>query len=158
MTRRSLTDYCIFLGHALVSWKTKKQATVFRSSTEAEYRSMAATTCELLWRLSYLLKDLDVPISQPVTLFCDNKVAQQIAANPCYYQRTKHLDIDCHFTRERYKMVFTNCLHSVQYPNSRYLDKTLGYNSTQLLGFQVGLAGNSNLRGGFRIIYILLIY
>ncbi|GJU05589.1 retrovirus-related pol polyprotein from transposon TNT 1-94 [Tanacetum coccineum] len=54
--RKSLTRYCIFLGHYLVSWKTKKQATVSRSSTEAEYRSMATTTCELLW-LSFLPKD-----------------------------------------------------------------------------------------------------
>lgn len=100
MTRRSLTSYCIFLGHSLISWKTKKQATVSRSSTEVEYRSMAATTCELLW-LSYLMKDLSLPVSRPITLFCDNKATQQIAANPCYHERTKHLDIDCHFTREK---------------------------------------------------------
>ncbi|GKB09392.1 uncharacterized mitochondrial protein-like protein [Tanacetum coccineum] len=77
MTRRSLTGYCIFLGHSLVSWKTKKQPTVSRSSTEAEYRNMAATTCELLL------------------------LTQQIAANPCFHDRTKHLDIDCHFTRDK---------------------------------------------------------
>ncbi|GJT09694.1 retrovirus-related pol polyprotein from transposon TNT 1-94 [Tanacetum coccineum] len=100
MTRRSLTGYCIFLGHSLVSWKTKKQATVSRSSTEAEYRSMAATTCELLW-LSFLLQDLHIPIKLPITLFCDNKSAQQIAVNPCFHDRTKHLDIDCHFTRDK---------------------------------------------------------
>ncbi|GKB72637.1 retrovirus-related pol polyprotein from transposon TNT 1-94, partial [Tanacetum coccineum] len=96
MTRRSLTGYCIFLGHALISWKTKKQATVSRSSTEAEYRSMAATTCELLW-LSYLLKDLGIHVKFPVTLFCDNKSAQMLAANPCFHDRSKHVDIDCHF-------------------------------------------------------------
>ena len=100
MTRKSLTGYCIFLGHSLGSWKTKKQATVSRSSTEAEYRSMAATTCELVW-LAYLLKDLHIPVQVPITLFCDNKAAQQIAANPCYHERTKHLDIDSHFTRDK---------------------------------------------------------
>lgn len=100
ITRKSLTGWCIFLGHLLVSWKTKKQATVSRSSTEAEYGSMASTTCELLW-LSYLLKDLHIPVVFPVTLFCDNKSAQQIAANPCFHDRTKHMDIDCHFTRDK---------------------------------------------------------
>ncbi|GJR31677.1 RNA-directed DNA polymerase [Tanacetum coccineum] len=100
MTRKSLTGYCIFLGHSLVSWKTKKQAIVSRSSTEAEYRNIATTTCELLW-LSFLLKDLHIPVKLPITLFCDNKSAQQIVANPCFHDRTKHMDIDCHFTREK---------------------------------------------------------
>nr|GEV03095.1 hypothetical protein [Tanacetum cinerariifolium] len=99
MTRKSLTGYCILLGHSLVFWKTKKQAIVSRSSTEAEYRSMSTTTCELLW-LSFLLKDLHIPVKLPITLFCDNKSAQQIAANPCFHERTKHMDIDSHFTRE----------------------------------------------------------
>nr|GEV67465.1 hypothetical protein [Tanacetum cinerariifolium] len=99
MTRKSLIGYCIFLGHSLVSWKTKKQATVSRYSTEAEYRSMGTTTCELLW-LSFLLKDLHMPVKLPITLFCDNKSAQQIAGNPCFHERTKHMDIDSHFTRE----------------------------------------------------------
>lgn len=100
MTRRSLTGYCIFLGHSLVSWKTKKQPTVSRSSTEAEYRAMAVTTCEIMW-LSFLLKDLHIPVKLPITLFCDNKSAQQLAANPCFHDRSKHLDMDCHFTREK---------------------------------------------------------
>ncbi|GJW63602.1 copia protein [Tanacetum coccineum] len=65
-----------------------------------EYRSMATTTCELLW-LSFLLKDLHIPVKLPITLFCDNKSAQQIAANPCFHERTKHMDIDTHFTREK---------------------------------------------------------
>nr|GEZ32972.1 putative reverse transcriptase domain, ribonuclease H-like domain, aspartic peptidase domain protein [Tanacetum cinerariifolium] len=76
------------------------KATFSRSSTEAEYRAMAATTCELLW-LSYLLQDLKIKVKLPVTLFCDNKAAQQIAANPCFHNKTKHLEIDCHFTRDK---------------------------------------------------------
>ncbi|GJZ88143.1 hypothetical protein Tco_0659925 [Tanacetum coccineum] len=100
MTRKSLTSYCIFLGNSLDSWKTKKLATVSRSSTEAEYRAMAATICELLW-LSYLLHDLKIKVKLRVTLFCDNKAAQQIAANPCFLDITKHLEIDCHFTRDK---------------------------------------------------------
>ncbi|GKE11473.1 RNA-directed DNA polymerase [Tanacetum coccineum] len=77
MTRRSLTGWCIFIGHSLVSWKSKKQRIVSKSSTEAKYRSMAATICELLW-LSYLFQDLKIPVKCLVTLFCDNKSAQQI--------------------------------------------------------------------------------
>ncbi|GKA19577.1 RNA-directed DNA polymerase [Tanacetum coccineum] len=100
MTRKSLIGYCIFLSHSLVTWKTKKQATVSRSSTEAEYRRMATTTYELLW-LSFLFKDLHIPVKLPIALFCDNKFAQQIAANPCFHDRTKHMAIDCHFTGEK---------------------------------------------------------
>ncbi|GKD69332.1 RNA-directed DNA polymerase, partial [Tanacetum coccineum] len=74
MTRWSLTGYRIFLGHFLVSWKTKKQAIVSRSSTKAEYRSMAARTYELVW-LAYLLKDLHINVQVPITLFYDNKDA-----------------------------------------------------------------------------------
>nr|GEX04586.1 hypothetical protein [Tanacetum cinerariifolium] len=100
MTRRSLIGYCNYLGHSLVSWKTKKQPIISRSSTEAEYRAMAVTTCEILW-LSFLLKDLHIRVKLPITLFCDNKSAQQVASNPCFHERSKHLDMDCHFIREK---------------------------------------------------------
>ena len=72
MTRKSITDYCIKLGNSLVSWKSKKQGTVSRSSAEAEYRSVAMTVAELVW-LEGLLKELGVRDKQCVELYCDNK-------------------------------------------------------------------------------------
>ncbi|KAL0395169.1 UNVERIFIED_CONTAM: Retrovirus-related Pol polyprotein from transposon RE1 [Sesamum latifolium] len=103
--RRSITGLCVFLGSSLISWKTKKQATISRSSTEAEYRSMASVVCELLW-ISYLLHDFCVPVSKPIPFWCDNKAALHITANSVFHERTKHLDIDCHLVRDQFKCGF----------------------------------------------------
>ena len=97
---RSLSGYCIFFGSSLVSWKTKKQKTVAKSSAEAEYRAMSATTLELEW-LAQLLQEFFLPLHLPITLFCGNKAAMHIAANPVFHERTKHLRIDCHYTRDK---------------------------------------------------------
>lgn len=106
-TRRSVTGYCIFIGTSLITWKSKKQSTVSRSSSEAEYRALAALTCELQW-LQFLLKDLVLPVPTPYTVLCDNKSAVYLAHNPTFHERSKHIEIDCHLIREK---ITTGLIH-----------------------------------------------
>jgi hypothetical protein len=98
--RRSTTGYCTFLGGNLVTWRSKKQNVVARSSAEAEFRAMAQGICELLW-LKIILEDLKIKWEGPMKLYCDNKSAISIAHNPVQHDRTKHIEVDRHFIKEK---------------------------------------------------------
>ena len=98
--RRSTTGYCTFLGGNLITWRSKKQNVVARSSAEAEFRAMAQGVCELLW-IKIILEDLRISWEGPMRLYCDNKSAISIAHNPVQHDRTKHIEIDRHFIKEK---------------------------------------------------------
>ncbi|KAG7578958.1 Reverse transcriptase RNA-dependent DNA polymerase [Arabidopsis thaliana x Arabidopsis arenosa] len=98
--RHSTTGFCTFIGGNLVTWKSKKQKVVSCSSAEAEYRAMKKLTNELTW-LKALLKDFGIEQKTPITFHCDNQAAIHIANNPVFHERTKHVEIDCHKTREK---------------------------------------------------------
>jgi hypothetical protein len=98
--RQSTSGFAIFLGNCLVSWSAKKQAVVSRSSTEAEYRSLAITTAELFW-LCMLFKDLGVSLPTTPVLWCDNISALALTSNPIFHARTKHIEVDYHFIQDK---------------------------------------------------------
>lgn len=100
-SRRSVIGFFITLGGASISWKPKKQVWISLSSTEAEYRSMRRVSIEIIW-LVCLLADLSAPPTLPVTVHSDSQAAIYIDRNPVFHERTKHVELDCHFVRQQY--------------------------------------------------------
>nr|GFB90490.1 NBS-containing resistance-like protein [Tanacetum cinerariifolium] len=87
------------LGDNLLSWSSKRQHTISRSSAEAEYRDVANVVAETAW-LRNLLRELHSPLSTTTLVYCDNVSAVYLSANPVQHQRTKHIEIDIHFVRD----------------------------------------------------------
>jgi hypothetical protein len=98
--RKSTTGFCTFVGGNLVTWKSKKQNVIARSRAEAEYRAMTSTASELIW-IKHLLRDMNIEHAKPMQMYYDNQVARHITTNPVFYERTKHIEVDCHFVRKK---------------------------------------------------------
>ncbi|WVZ71262.1 hypothetical protein U9M48_019870, partial [Paspalum notatum var. saurae] len=109
-TRKSTSGFCIFLGSNLLSWSSKRQHTVSRSSAEAEYRGVANAVAKTCW-LRQLLCELHHPLKKATVVYCDNISAVYLSSNPVQHQRTKHIEIDLHFVRERVSLGEVRVLH-----------------------------------------------
>lgn len=133
LTRCSTSGFLITPGDNPISWRTKKQSVVSRSSAEAEYRAMSSTTCEITW-LRNLLPDLAVPTNYPVPLHCDNKSALHIARNLVFHESTKHIEIDCHIVRDKFQQGQLTLQHlpTTEQPADLFT-KALGTNQFQKL-------------------------
>jgi hypothetical protein len=99
-TRKSTTGYIFYVSGGVVSWTSKKQNTVALSTTEAEYMALSHTTKEAIW-LRGLLRELGYTQNQATTIFEDNQSCINLAKNPVHHARSKHIDIQHHFIREK---------------------------------------------------------
>lgn len=136
-TRRSTSGFCVFLGDNLLSWSAKRQPTVSRSSAEAEYKGVANAVAETCG-IRNLLLEMHCPLKQATIVYCDNISAVYLSSNPVQHQRTKHVEIDIHFVREKVQMGQIRVLHIPA--SSQYADIfTKGLPSTLYSSFRSSL-------------------
>ena len=107
-TRHSTSGYCIFLGDNLVSWSSKRQTTISRSSAEAEYREVTNVVAEICW-LRNLLLELGMPPKHTSLVYCDNVSAIYLSQNPIQHQRAKHIENVIHFVHEKVQCARFRC-------------------------------------------------
>jgi hypothetical protein len=107
---RAASGYAVFLGGNLISWSSKRQPIVSRSSAEAEYRAVANDVAEASW-LRQLLAEIHSPLAKSTLVYCDNVSVVYLSTNPIQHQRTKHVEIDLHFVRDRVAIGDVQVLH-----------------------------------------------
>ena len=151
-TRRSTSGYCIFLGANCISWSSKRQPTVSRSSSKAKYQSLASGTTEITW-LTFLLHDIGIPIHEPPQLLCDNLTALHITINPIFHARSKHIELDYHFVHEKVANgILVTCFIPSSLQIANLFTKGLPKNSFQVFRSKLGVhqLSTPSLRGSHK--------
>ena len=145
---RSTTAYLLFLGSNIISWRSARQKSVSRSSTEAEYKALANAASEVMW-VQNLLLELGIKSNSDPTLFCDNTGATYSCANPVYHSRMKHVALDYHFVREKVQDGSLIVRHFNTFDQlADTLTKPLSRGPFQRLRSKIGVSdGSSILRG-----------
>lgn len=100
---KSIGGHCVFLGESLVSWSSRKQQAVARSSTKSKYRSLYNLAAKVLWIRS-LLNEINLPFPTACILWCDNLSTGSLANNPIFHACTKHIELDIHFIRDKIQL------------------------------------------------------
>ncbi|XP_072060235.1 secreted RxLR effector protein 161-like [Arachis hypogaea] len=98
-TRKSISEFAFNLGSGAISWSSKKQPIVALSTAEAEYIAAGSWATQAVW-LRRIIEELNEKQSTPTTIFCDNKPAIALYKNPVFHERSKHIDVRFHKTRE----------------------------------------------------------
>ena len=98
--RQSTSGYVFKVANSTVSWCSKKQVTVAKSTREAKYVALIQATQEAIY-LRKLLANLGCKADVPTVLKEDNQGAIELSRNPRFHNRTKHIDVAFHFIRER---------------------------------------------------------
>ncbi|OMO73140.1 Integrase, catalytic core [Corchorus capsularis] len=146
--RKSVSAFLVYLGGNLISWKSTKQKTVARSSTEAEYKAIANAASELTW-VQNLISELGLSCPTAPTIHCDNMGATYISTNPALHSKMKHVSIDFHFVRDKVNAGLLTVNHiSSQDQLADLLTKPLPRQRFCHLSSKIGvLPGDSILRG-----------
>jgi hypothetical protein len=97
-TRRSYSGYVFYLGNCAISWMSKKQQSVAVSTTEAEYMALSLAARQAIW---YMHGFQQLKLTIPIHIRCDNQSGIKLAENPILHQRSKHIDVHYHYTREQ---------------------------------------------------------
>ncbi|GJW17755.1 ribonuclease H-like domain-containing protein [Tanacetum coccineum] len=109
-TRWSTSGYYVFLGDNLLTWSSKRQDTLSCSSSEAEYLEVVNDVADTSW-ICNLLRKLHTSFFTSTLVYCDNVSAVYMSANPVQHQRTKHIEIDIHFVRDKVAAGHVQVLH-----------------------------------------------
>ncbi|XP_075088144.1 secreted RxLR effector protein 161-like [Nicotiana tabacum] len=148
-SRRSVTGFYILLGGSLVCWKSKKQPVVSLSSAEAGYRSLSKVVTEVTW-LTRLLADFGLTVISSNHVYCDNQAAIHIGKNHVFHERTKHIELDCHFVRTKLADSLVTLLHtSSSTLMADVFTKSLPGAAHHSHLSKLGVLSHSNLKGVF---------